>query len=293
MKLVIFLIMFSALSQASACKVELYSKIYKLESSQTLSARDLITNSDCPTEVNSKITSIISNANGVLAANILEKEFIDQNVTITPRKISLIDLNSILHEQLTGNSNLFFLNTKSMNQSQVLSLIDGEQLKSICENCHTLGEKNIKIEISNPITSTNRVLWLSTKLLAKINAIKSKRNLSFQEKSLSREDFYSEDVLTLTPENLLTSLENINFFRPNQSIASGSIITTMDLRSINLVSYGVPVKVLLQNQNIVLSNTAMPTRSAQFGETLEIQTLNNKKKVLARVVDFNKVVIEL
>jgi flagella basal body P-ring formation protein FlgA len=223
----------------------------------------------------------------------LEKEFIDHSVIISPRKISLFDLNTTLHDQLASNTKLFFLNTQSMNQLKALSLNDGEIIKPICENCNSVGEKNVKIEISNPINNTNRVFWFTTKLLAKVRAIKAKRNLSFQEKSLTKDDFYFDEILTLSPENILTNLDNISFFRPNQSVASDAIIITMDLRSVNLVSYGVPVKVVFQNQNIILSNTAMPTRSAQFGETIELQTLNNKKKVLARVIDFNKVVIEL
>jgi flagella basal body P-ring formation protein FlgA len=293
MKLVIFLFFIISFSKANACNVEIFSKIYKLENSQTLSTHELIANSDCSLEVNLKITSIISNASGVLAASILEKEFIDHSVIISPRKISLFDLNTTLHDQLASNTKLFFINTQSMNQIKALSLNDGEIIKPVCENCNSVGEKNIKVEISNPISNTNRVCWFTTKLLSKVRAIKAKRNLSFQEKSLTKDDFYFDEILTLSPENVLTSLDNISFFRPNQSIASDSIIKAMDLHSVNLVSYGVPVKVVFQSQNIILSNMAMPTRSAQFGETVEIQTLNNKKKVLARVIDFNKVVIEL
>jgi flagella basal body P-ring formation protein FlgA len=72
----------------------------------------------------------------------------------------------------------------------------------------------------------------------------------------------------------------------------GSIITSMDIQPVNLVSYGTPVKLILKNSNINLSKSAMPARSAQFGDTIEIQTANNKK-ILGRVIDYNKVVIEL
>jgi len=37
----------------------------------------------------------------------------------------------------------------------------------------------------------------------------------------------------------------------------------------------------------------MPTRSAQFGESIELRNPNNNKIMAGKVVDYNKVVIEL
>ena len=37
----------------------------------------------------------------------------------------------------------------------------------------------------------------------------------------------------------------------------------------------------------------MPSRSAQFGETIELKNPSNNKIIVGKVVDYNKVVIEL
>ena len=272
-----FLIFFSFISfaQAESCNIELFSKIYRIEANQVLAARDVVSKTNCANDITGKIVQIISSATGVLTASFLEKEFTNQSVIISPRKISLLELGSTFRDQLTANSNLYFFNIQSMNQLQALSLMDGEVAKATCESCSSIGEKNIKIDITNPIANTSRTLWFSSKILAKVKVLKAKRNLGFQEKNLSLEDFYSEETFTSMPQNILGQLDNIQFFKPNKTITEGSIVSNMDLQPVNIVTYGTPVKVVLKNQNINLSKNAMPARSAQFGEAIEVQTINN------------------
>jgi flagella basal body P-ring formation protein FlgA len=290
-----FLLIFLALTNyalAESCNVELFSKIYREENNQALTSKDVIYKTTCNNEVAGKLSQLISSANGMISASFLEKEFPNHAVNITPRKISLLDLPSMFKDQLSANSNLYFFNVQSMNQLQVLSLVEGETAKSVCESCSNIGEKNIKIDIANPIANTQRTLWFTSKILAKVKVLKAKRTLGFQEKNLTQDDFYTEDTFTSMPQNIVSQVENINFYKPNKTLTEGSIITNMDLQAVNLVNYGTPVKVVLKNQNINLSKNAMPVRSAQFGEAIEVQTTNNKK-VLGRVIDYNKVVIEL
>jgi flagella basal body P-ring formation protein FlgA len=293
MKLIFLLLFFTNFAQAESCHVELYSKVYRLEANQVFTPQDIIHQTDCAQEVSNKISQIISTASGVLTASFLEKELNNSSLSISPRKIALLELNASLRDQLTAKSNLFFLNTQSMNQVRALSLLEGESAKAFCESCSGIGEKNIKIDITNPIANTTRTLWFTSKIFAKVKVLKAKRNLGYQEKNLSPDDFYSDDAFTAMPQNILSNLDNVQFFKPNKTIIEGSIVTTMDLQPVNLVTYGTPVKVALKNQNINLTKNAMPVRSAQYGETIEVQTTNNNRKVLGRVIDYNKVVIEL
>ncbi len=129
MKLLIIFFALINISKVNACNVELFSKIYRLENTQTLSSRDIIYKTDCGNEVSMKLTQILSSASGILTASFLEKEFLNQSVSIMPRKISLLNFNSTLKDQLNANSNLYFLNISSMNQLQSLGLIEGESLK--------------------------------------------------------------------------------------------------------------------------------------------------------------------
>ena len=96
----------------------------------------------------------------------------------------------------------------------------------------------------------------------------------------------------MSPDNVLTTLDNINFYKTNKTIVQNAVVSNMDLQAVNLINFGTPVNVTLKNDNIALQRTAMPLRSARFGETIELKGPNNKN-IAGKVVDFNKVVIEL
>ena len=279
------------------CSVELFSNIYRLESNQVLSSSDIIHQTTCDLSITNKISLLISNSSGTVGADFLKRELLKDFgsliIEITPRKLSLRELNPILRDNLTEGTNFYFLNTRSLNAIKALSLVDGEQLKASCESCNNFGEKNIKIDITNPIQNTTRTLWFSSVIMAKIKVFKAKRGLSFQQKHLEIEDFYADEVLSGNPDNALTSLANISFYKANRNILQGSIVTNMDIQAVNLVNFGTPVNVTLKNQNINLQRTAMPVRSANFGEVIELKNPNNNKIIAGKVVDYNKVVIEL
>ncbi|MBC7540607.1 MAG: flagella basal body P-ring formation protein FlgA [Bacteriovorax sp.] len=282
---------------ASTCSIELFSKVYRLESNQILNSNDIVHKTNCDTAVTNKISQLISSSNGTVGADFLKRElskdFTSITVEITPRKLTLMELNSTLRDQLTNDSNLYFLDSKSLNGIKTLGLIEGEQIKANCESCNSFGEKNIKIDISNPLQSSTRTLWFSSKILAKIKVFKAKRSLSFQQKHLEIEDFYADEIFSGNPDNVLTTLNNIHFYKANKNILQGSAVSNLDLQAVNLINFGTPVTVTLKNQNINLQRTAMPVRSAMFGEVIELRNPNNNKIIAGKVVDYNKVVIEL
>jgi flagella basal body P-ring formation protein FlgA len=279
------------------CNLEFFSKVYRLETNQNLSNEDIVFKSNCSVLILNKISQLISTSSGTVGTDFIKreiaKEFKNQKIEITPRKLTLLDFNSSLKEQLTNNSNLFFLNTKSLNTLKSISLLDGEQLKASCDSCNNYGEKNIKVDIFRPTESKSRALWFSSTVMAKVKVYKAKRNLSYQQKSLEEVDFYIDEIFSSTPDNSLTSLNNIQFFKTNKNILQGSVVSNLDLQPVNLINYGTPVNVTLKNQNINLQRTAMPARSAFFGEVIELRNPNNNKIIAGKVVDFNKVVIEL
>jgi flagella basal body P-ring formation protein FlgA len=295
--LFIFIIAFNVSAESKGCAVELFSKVYRLETNQTLSSSDIVHASDCDSMVLNKISQIVSNSNGTVGADFLKREIAKDYPTlaleISPRKTALLDLNSSMRDQLTSGSNLYFLDTKSLNGLRSLGLIEGEQLKVNCESCSTFGEKNLKIDITNPLANSIRSVWFTSKIMAKIKVFKAKRSLSFQQKHLDTEDFYADEIFTANPDNILTTLENIHFYKTNKTIIQGAVVSNFDLQAVNLINYGTPVSVTLKNQNINLSRKAIPSRSALFGETIELRNPNNNKIIAGKVVDYNKVVIEL
>ena len=309
-KLIYFALLFSVIASAdvsldvlnktknkTSCKFELFSKIYKVEPNLQLNSNDIIKESSCEINVSLKLSQIISNSSGTTGTDFLkkelEKEFLNYEIEIIPKKLSLFELNIAFRDQLMVNGNFFFDNTKSLNAIRSIGLTEGEQLKIYCESCNSLGEKNVKIDITNILKNSTRTLWFSTQAMAKVKVFKAKRTLSFQQKNLQPEDFYSEEIFTTNPDNAVTSISDINFYKPNRTILQGTTVSNLDLQPVNLINFGTPVTVILKTQNIYLQRKAMPLRSAQLGETVELKNPNSNKIMAGKVIDYNKVVIEL
>lgn len=291
-----FLLLTSFNVLASECEVELFSKIYRMNANQALLARDLVKDSTCSPEISNKLAMLVTNSEGVVGSDFLktelQKDFPDLDISFTNKKLSLMDLNSTLKDQLLPNSNLFFSQARSLNGVSTLGLTEGEQINAVCDSCQNFGEKSIKVNISNVVSNTTKTLWFVSKVMAKVKVVKAKRNISFQQKTLNANDFYFEEVMTASPENALTTLENIEFYKSNKTIVQNAVVSNLDLQAVNLVNYGTPVSITLVSKNISLQKTAMPLRSARFGEMIELKGPNNKN-IAGKVVDFNKVVIEI
>ncbi|MBY0416318.1 MAG: flagella basal body P-ring formation protein FlgA [Bdellovibrionales bacterium] len=297
MKHLLSLLLFSSLNvSATECGIELYSKVYRLSAGQALMARDVIHNSNCSPEITNKLATIISSSEGSVGSGFLEqelqKDFSDIIINFPVKKLALLDLSTALKDQLLAGSNLFFTQARSLNNLSSLGLIEGEQLNAICDSCQTFGEKSIKIDISNVVSNTNRSLWFASKIMAKVKVVKASRTISFQQKGFDVKDFYYDEILTMSPDNVLTTLDNIQFYKPNKTIMQNAVISNLDVQAVNLVNYGTPASVVLTNHNISLQKMAMPIRSARLGEIVELKGPNNKN-ITGKVVDFNKVVIEL
>lgn len=281
---------------ASECQVELFSKVYRLQKDQPLVSRDIVRDSNCSPEITNKLGSIVSNSEGTVGTDFLkselQKDFSDVTVTFANKKMSLLDFNSAIRDQLLPESNLHFTQARSLNGLSSLGLVEGEQMRAVCDACQSFGEKNIKIDITNVVANSTRTLWFASKIMAKVKVVKAKRNLSFQQKNLEPEDFYFDEVLTMTPDNALTTLDNIRFYKSNKTILQNAVVSNLDLQAVNLVNYGTPVNVSLVSNSIALQKMAMPVRSGRFGETIELKGPNNKN-IAGKVVDYNKVVIEL
>lgn len=280
-----------------SCKIELFSKIYTIESNHQLITNSIIKQTSCENKISLKLSQIISNSSGTTGTDFLrkelEKDFLNYKLEISPRRLSLFDLNVVLRDQLTIHENIFFFNTKSLNALVTIGLSEGEQLKAYCENCNSLGEKNVKIDITNTLENTTRTLWFTTQAMAKVKVFKAKRNISYQEKNLQTDDFYIDEIYTNNPDNTVTNINTINFYKVNHTILQGSVVSSLDLQPVNLINYNTPVTVLLKNENIYLQKKAMPLRSAQFGDVVELKNPNSNKIISGKVVDYNKVVIEL
>ncbi|MCK6593607.1 MAG: flagellar basal body P-ring formation chaperone FlgA [Bacteriovoracaceae bacterium] len=279
------------------CTIETFASIYRLSPSQYFAPKDVIKSSNCDNLVINKFTQILMSLEGIALSNVLEKElsedFKNIKITLNPAKIFVGNLNDYLKTNLANETNLFFTDTRLSSTKKVLTLNEEELIEVSCESCLSYGDKNIKIDLVHPINATRISQWLSTKVTAKITVLKANKNINLQNEGFKKDDFITEDLLTTQPDKFISQFEMIKFYKPNKVIIQGMPLTNQDIAPLQLVRYGTPVKVVLKNNNISIIKSAIPHKSANFGETIELKNPSNNKLISGKVVDFNKVLIEL
>lgn len=294
MKSLIWLIsFFSTNAFAAECSIEFYSKIYKINSS-AVQIKDYVKKNSCPETALFKLNKFIQNVDGVVHANIIKEELsgIAENVEIKPNKISIANLDSHLKDKLFPVSELSLTMLKSLENKSAIAISETETLEINCNNCASLGDKNIQLTIKSPLAATQKNFWISAKLVTAIEVLKAKNNINFQQTGLNINDFSLEKIHTDKPEDYVVDAKNLNFYKPNRIILKDAYLTRMDILAVNLVNYGTPVKGLYKINGLTLEKNFMPTRSARLNETVELNGAQNKK-IYGKVVDFNKVEIEL
>jgi hypothetical protein len=287
-----FFSIFSLNLYAESCSVELFSKILKTDKEFALAPKELIKHSECSQKINSQIIETIGKNIGEIQVSSIEKSFLDDQVHITPRKINITELNTFLREQLTTDTNLYFFNTKTIGGNRSIGLNENEIIRAVCESCFSVGDRNIKIEIQNPIDNKVNTIWVNSKLFAKLKVYRAKNSINFQTHQLSADHFIQDEIYSIQPDFILTSLENIRFFKPNKNIMAGSIVNSTDIMPVPVIQYGIPTRVTLKTSSLSLTKMAVPTRSAQLGETVELR-IDQNKTIMGKAIDYNQVVIEL
>jgi flagella basal body P-ring formation protein FlgA len=66
-----------------------------------------------------------------------------------------------------------------------------------------------------------------------------------------------------------------------------------DLTPKKLITYGQRVKLSIQTKTVTLKTIGIAKKSGHYGEFIEIENPKSKKRFLAKVIDFNKAIVEL
>ncbi|MCP4913664.1 MAG: flagellar basal body P-ring formation protein FlgA [Oligoflexia bacterium] len=276
-----------------ACNIQSFDKVVVLSNSPLNSLESLIAKTDCDAQTINSFVQAIQKTKGTINSRIVS-EIINKEIMLKPNTIRVSHINQIVKDRiLSGSDRYFFVDNTSRAVDSVIGLTSEESLSVKCNNCKTTGNKNIQMSVYNPLSGKNKKYWITGRNLIKAQALVARRNISFSETSLSKSTFELKEVYSDKPEQFFVNPSKLVFYKVNKPIKKGAPLKFNDLHSIYLIQSGKPATVLFKNNSLSLSSIAMPLRSARFGETVPLKNQKTKKTIIGKVVDFNKVVVEL
>lgn len=215
-----------------------------------------------------------------------------QNFTIEPHMFHVMQLRSLIRDQLQLPSGIQVRSTRGVNVPGIVALAPGDRMEVYCSNCLYGAQQPINIVI-NGFDGINRTFNATADFRKMVRAYRVTSNLnSFTEISAS-ETLREEYVETIPHVDLVTDLETLKFFKTNKPIKAGTLLKMSDLNAVNLVKAGLKTDVILENSMVRIKTQGISRSNGTLGELVEVFHPQKNKKYQGKVVDINKVLVEL
>lgn len=287
-----FFFLFTIFSFSSfACEIQGPSRLIKSENASNLEIKNLLTFSKCNQNQINASTKLIKDFSGVLRNKILRSELSETSLI---KPINIQNLEELVNQRVSLPKDWKLIGIRYAHGNVgAFALNEGDSLSIECLHCSNTGKKNLKGLITNPHQNTVKALWFNASLAVKTKSLIAKRNLTLNNKSLDPSDFKFITTFSENPSQLFTKREQLVFYKLNKGKSKGESISFNDITPVNLVSVGQPVTILLVNKGLVLEGKATPHQSGKLGQVIRLKNNRTNKTVIGKVVDFNKVEVQL
>jgi flagella basal body P-ring formation protein FlgA len=287
---ILILILPSCLFANETCFIDTYEQIVTISNNNSVD--DIIKFSDCSLETQNTFNKLISQIDGKISNHVVTNWFGTSNVKIKPEIISVTQLDKFIKNSLNLNASLIIKEVKSLTGIKSLKFENQDSLKIDCTNCNSTGEKNFKIShvVNNQIFSS---WWFSAKILESTKGIVSLKEIPSFVKSISTDYVKEEMVEADTSKNLVKDINVLKYFKPIRQIPPHKILEMSDLKPINLVEMNAKVDLILKSNDVEIKTTAIAKSNGTFGETVDVLNPKTNKRIQAKIIDINKVTVNL
>ncbi len=278
------------------CTISTFASIYYNESSP-IPLEELILESDCPSVVQQAFVKNIITLNGTIQSshlNLAFKEDFDQySITFIPNEFGVFPLKNKIKELLSLQTEWSINSFSLLDEKKSILLKREQKLTATCSNCNQLGEKSIKLLSHNTVNGETKTIWANITITTRTPTLSSLKNLSVNNQGLSPSDFKKIFIEVTNPENYFVDIPKLAFYKINRPLTVGATLKHSDLTAITLVNTGTPVDVIFVSNSIRISGKALPVSRGQLGESIKMINEKTRKTIIGKVIDFNKVLVEL
>lgn len=287
--IVLFFIMCSAF--ADACEVYLPAHMVIL--GQTSSFEQAIKHTECSAEALQEVNTTINSVEGKITAfqfaEILKAK--SHDVTVQPALIQVQHLNHLVREQIMLPAGIQMRSSEAINSQNYLVLNPGDRVEVQCLGCLFGSQQPLNVKVVG-FDGTSKSMTVKADFK---KMVKAYRVVGFHPafSPIAITSLKEEFVESIPHTDLLTNLDTLHFYKLNKPIRSGELLRQSDLNALNLVRAGVKTEVIIENAHVRLKTEGISRSNGILGELVEVFHPQKNKKYLGKVVDINKVSVEL
>jgi Chaperone for flagella basal body P-ring formation len=274
-----------------ACEVHLPSHLVILsESADVVKAG---TQTGCNELILKDLNETLKSVEGKITSFQLEELLKGKNhsVQIQPSFLHVQQIKNLIRESVMLPSGVQLQSTRVLNSSEILTLNYGEKMEVLCSSCQFSPGDSVNLIITG-IDGTKRSVGLTADFKKMVKAFRvTSFHPAFSEISFTS---LKEELVEAIPHtDLITDLDTLKFYKLNKPIRAGELLRRSDLNALSLVKAGLKTEVIIENALVKLKTSAISRSNGTLGDFVEVFHPQKNKKYLGKVIDINKVLVEL
>jgi flagella basal body P-ring formation protein FlgA len=274
-----------------ACDVHLPSNLLVLGESVDLiqSLQHTECNEETLRDVGHTLSSVEGKMTSFQLAEILKGK--GHDVSFQPNFIQVQHLKNLIREQLLIPSGVQLRSSEAVNSPNFLSLAPGDRVDVQCIGCLYGLQQPLNVNVYG-FDGSNRSLTVRADFK---KMVKAYRILSFQPafSEITSQSLKEEFTESIPQTDLVTNLSTLKFFKLNKPLRAGELLRQSDLNAMSLVKAGLKTDVIIENSLVRIQTSGISRSNGTLGEIVEVFHPQKNKKYQGRVIDINKVLVEL
>lgn len=287
-----FLLLFVLLvSSAFACDISMPHRLIVL--SDDSSGQSPVNASNCTAETVREFHKTLTQIEGRISADQLTEMLTQKGhaIRLDQHMIQIQNMKTLMREQLMIPPGVHVKATHSMNSSNFMALAPGDQLQISCSACLWGTRQPVNVTV-NGFDGSRRDFVAVADFGKMVRAFRLVRPLnSFSE--ITVYDIKEEFTESVPHTDYIADLETLKYYKTNKPLKSGDLLRISDLNAVNIVKAGLKTEVILENSLVRIKTSGISRANGAFGDIVEVYHPQKNKKYQGKVIDTNKVLVEL
>lgn len=252
-----------------------------------------IQNNSCSDSLMNELTQILKSVEGKISSNQLNEilSMKGHTLTIHPPLMQVEQFKHLVRNHVLLPPGIQVKSTEVINSGNYISLAPGDKFDIHCVGCLFGTGQILNVNIYG-FDGINKALTVRADFKKMVRAYRLLTYMpSFTE--ISKDNLKEEYIDSIPHTDLLTNLDSLKFYKLNKPVKAGEILKFSDLNAIDLVKAGLKTEVIIENELVRLKTHGISRSNGSLGETVEVFHAEKNKKYQGKVIDINKVLVEL
>jgi hypothetical protein len=250
--------------------------------SKNCSENALLEVSDALKSVEGKMTSF--QLQEILSARI-------NGIRVHTPLVQVQNIRNLIRDQIHLPPGVQLFSSEAVNAQNYLSLAPLDKVEVECIGCLFGSNQVLNLNVIG-FDGSHRTLSVKADFKRLVRAYRLTSFLpAFSE--IEASSLKEELVEAIPHTDLVTNLETLKFFKVNKPLKAGELLRLSDLNAQNLVKAGLKTEVIIENELVKLRTHGISRSNGTLGQFVEVFHPQKNKKYQGKVIDINKVLVEL